>query len=252
MASTSSGAKAGSARPPARSGKGGGGEYTASDLEVLEGLEPVRKRPAMYIGDTAKTGYHHLLWEILDNSVDEAINGHADRIEVVLDADHKGISVQDNGRGIPLEVHPKFKKTGLEIVLTILHAGGKFEGKNYRVSGGLHGVGASVVNALSETLTAYVRKGGEEFQQTFERGAPTSKLKKNGKTSKRGTQIHFRPDARIFGKQQFDLELIKQRIEAKSYLHKGLHVVLKDEKSGERWEFHHPGGIVEYLGKLIG
>ena len=239
-------AKAGSVRPPK------GGEYTASDLEVLEGLEPVRKRPAMYIGDTAKTGYHHLLWEILDNSVDEAINGHADRIEVVLDADHKGVSVQDNGRGIPLEVHPKFKKTGLEIVLTILHAGGKFEGKNYRVSGGLHGVGASVVNALSESLTAYVRKGGEEFQQTFERGAATSKLKKNGKTSKRGTQIHFRPDAKIFGKQQFDLDLIKTRIEAKSYLHKGLHVVLKDEKSGERWEFHHPGGIVEYLGKLVG
>lgn len=243
---TAGSAKAGSVRPPK-----GGGEYTASDLEVLEGLEPVRKRPAMYIGDTAKTGYHHLLWEILDNSVDEAINGHADRIEVVLDADHKGISVQDNGRGIPLEVHPKFKKTGLEIVLTILHAGGKFEGKNYRVSGGLHGVGASVVNALSESLTAYVRKGGEEFQQTFERGAPTSKLKKNGKTSKRGTQIHFRPDAKIFGKQQFDLDVIKQRLEAKSYLHKGLHVVLKDEKSGERWEFHHPGGIVEYLGKLI-
>ncbi|UJR80744.1 DNA gyrase/topoisomerase IV subunit B [Sandaracinus amylolyticus] len=245
MASPNVNGKAASVRPPK------GGDYTASDLEVLEGLEPVRKRPAMYIGDTAKTGYHHLLWEILDNSVDEAINGHADRIEVVLDADQKGVSVTDNGRGIPLEVHPKFKKTGLEIVLTILHAGGKFEGKNYRVSGGLHGVGASVVNALSENLVAYVRKGGEEFQQTFERGAPTSKLKKNGKTSKRGTQIHFRPDPQIFGKQVFDLDVIKQRLEAKSYLHKGLHVVLKDEKSGERWEFHHPGGIVEYLGKLV-
>lgn len=227
------------------------GNYTAADLEVLEGLQPVRKRPAMYIGDTAKTGYHHLLWEILDNSVDEAINGHADRIEVVLDADHKGASVSDNGRGIPLEVHPKFKKTGLEIILTMLHAGGKFEGKNYRVSGGLHGVGASVVNALAESLTASVRRGGEEFQQTYSRGAATSKLQKRGKTSKRGTLIHFRPDPQIFGKSlAFDLEVIKARLEAKSYLHKGLHVVLKDEKSQEKWEFHHPGGIVEYLGKL--
>ncbi|MDQ3032931.1 MAG: type IIA DNA topoisomerase subunit B [Myxococcota bacterium] len=237
---------------PAKNGGGSKGDYTASDLEVLEGLQPVRKRPAMYIGDTAKTGYHHLLWEILDNSVDEAINGHADRIEVILDADHKGISVSDNGRGIPLEVHPKFKKTGLEIILTMLHAGGKFEGKNYRVSGGLHGVGASVVNALAESLTAYVRRGGEEFQQTYSRGAPTSKLVKNGKTSKRGTQIHFRPDPQIFGKTAtFDLGVIRSRLEAKSYLHKGLHVVLKDEKSHERFEFHHPGGIVEYLGKLV-
>jgi DNA gyrase subunit B len=226
--------------------------YTTEQLEVLEGLEPVRKRPAMYIGGTDARGYHHLLWEVLDNSVDEAINGHADRIEVVLEADHKGVTVVDNGRGIPLEVHPKFKKTGLEIVLTMLHAGGKFEGKNYRVSGGLHGVGASVVNALAETLTATVRRNGDEWTQSYVRGTPTGKLKKVGPTKRHGTTIHFRPDPQIFGKTaHFSLETIKERLEAKSYLHKGLQVVLKDEKSGEKWEFHHPGGIVEYLGKLI-
>jgi DNA gyrase subunit B len=237
------------ARPPKPAGTG---RYSTIDLEVLEGLEPVRKRPAMYIGGTDARGYHHLLWEILDNAVDEAINGYADHIEVVLDADHKGVTVTDNGRGIPLDVHPKYKKTGLEIVLTMLHAGGKFEGKNYRVSGGLHGVGASVVNALSETLTATVRRNGEEFEQTFARGAATGKLQKKGATRKRGTTIHFRPDPQIFGPSaRFDLALIKERLEAKSYLHRGLRVSLRDEKSKQSWEFHHPGGIVEYLGKLV-
>lgn len=227
-------------------------EYSASQLEVLEGLEPVRKRPAMYIGGTDARGYHHLLWEILDNAVDEAINGHADRLEVSLDADRKGAAVTDNGRGIPLDVNPKYKLTGVEIVFTKLHGGGKFSGKNYQVSGGLHGVGASVVNALSEALTVQVRRGAEEWQQTYERGQATSKLKKNGATSRRGTRVHFRPDPQIFGKTlQFDLDTIRERLEAKSYLHRGLEVTLKDEKTGERWAFHHPGGIVEYLGKLV-
>ena len=234
-------------RPPT------GGEYDAKNLEVLEGLEPVRKRPAMYIGGTDARGYHHLLWEIVDNSVDEAINGHADRIEVLLEADGKGVTVTDNGRGIPVDMHPKHKKTGLEIVLTVLHAGGKFEGKNYQVSGGLHGVGASVVNALSEKLVATVRRGGAEHVQTYERGAPTTKLKNVGPTKKHGTSIYFRPDPQIFGKTlRFDLDTIKERLEAKSYLHRGLKVSLKDEKSGESWEYHHPGGITEYLGKLVG
>ena len=146
--------------------------YTAKDIEVLEGLEPVRKRPAMYIGDTDVRGYHHLLWEIVDNSVDEAINGHANLIEVTLDADHKGATITDNGRGIPVDIHPKYKRSALELVLCTLHAGGKFEGKNYQVSGGLHGVGSSVVNALSDTLTATIRREGEEYVQTFERGVP--------------------------------------------------------------------------------
>ena len=134
--------------------------YTAKDIDVLEGLEPVRKRPAMYIGGTDSHGYHHLLWEIVDNSVDEAINGHATRIEVVLDEDHKGATVTDNGRGIPVDTHPKHKKSALELILTTLHAGGKFEGKSYQVAGGLHGVGSSVVNALSSEMTATVWRGG--------------------------------------------------------------------------------------------
>src|SRR5262245_41381129 len=143
--------------------------YSAKDIEVLEGLEPVRKRPAMYIGGTDARGYHHLLWEIVDNCVDEAINGHASSIEVVIDADAKGARVTDNGRGIPVDIHPKHKKSALEIILTTLHAGGKFEGKNYHVSGGLHGVGSSVVNALSTELVATVRRGGKEYAQTFSR-----------------------------------------------------------------------------------
>lgn len=239
--------KSASVRPPKPSGA-----YTGADIDVLEGLEPVRKRPAMYIGGTDKNGYHHLLWEIVDNAVDEAINGHATRIEVVLDADHKGASVTDNGRGIPIDVHPKHKKTALELVLTVLHAGGKFQGQNYQVSGGLHGVGASVVNALSESLTALVRREGVEWSQSFERGKPLGKIKKVGPTRRRGTTLGFRPDPQIFGKNaSFDLEVIRARLEAKSYLHRGLEVSLKDEKSGDKLEFHHPGGIVEYLGKLV-
>ena len=168
--------------------------YTAKDIDVLEGLEPVRKRPAMYIGGTDAHGYHHLLWEILDNSVDEAINGHASRIEVALDADHRGATITDNGRGVPVDTHPKFKKSALELILTTLHAGGKFEGKSYQVAGGLHGVGASVVNALSSELTATVWRGGKIYSQSYKRGKATSKLKRGAKTSKRGTSIHFRPD----------------------------------------------------------
>lgn len=225
--------------------------YTGQQIEVLEGLEPVRKRPAMYIGGTDATGYHHLLWEIIDNSVDEAINGHATRIDVELDADLMGATVADNGRGIPVDVMPKFKKSALEIILCTLHAGGKFEGKGYQVSGGLHGVGSSVVNALSTDLTATVWRDGTTHVQTFSRGAPTSKLKKEGRTSKRGTQIHFRPDTEIFGpKAKFDSARIRERLEAKSYVHKGLKIVFKDEK-GNREELEHPGGIVEYLQRRI-
>jgi DNA gyrase subunit B len=228
------------------------GNYSSQDIDVLEGLEPVRKRPAMYIGGTDASGYHHLLWEIVDNCVDEAINGHASLIEVVIEGDRKGATVSDNGRGIPVDVHPKHKKTALELVLTVLHAGGKFEGKNYQVSGGLHGVGASVVNALSERLVATVRREGTEWTQSFVRGTPEAKIKALGPSTRRGTTIHFRPDPQIFGKNAaFDVERIRERLEAKSYLHRGLKITLKDEKTGEKWELHHPGGIVEYLGKLI-
>jgi DNA gyrase subunit B len=226
--------------------------YTAKDIDVLEGLEPVRKRPAMYIGGTDAHGYHHLLWEILDNSVDEAINGHASRIEVVLDKDHHGATITDNGRGIPVDTHPKFKKSALELILTTLHAGGKFEGKSYQVAGGLHGVGSSVVNALSSELTATVWRGGKAYSQSYVRGKASAKLKKGTKTSKRGTSIHFRPDMEIFGKRTaFDSKRVADRLEAKTYLHRGLKIVFVDEKNGERQEFEHPGGIVDFLDKLV-
>jgi DNA gyrase subunit B len=226
--------------------------YTAKDIDVLEGLEPVRKRPAMYIGGTDSHGYHHLLWEIVDNSVDEAINGHATRIEVALDADHKGATVTDNGRGIPVDTHPKFKKSALELILTTLHAGGKFEGKSYQVAGGLHGVGSSVVNALSSEMTATVWRGAKTYSQSYQRGKAKAKLKRGGKTSKRGTSIHFRPDTEIFGKRTaFDTKRVAERLEAKTYLHRGLKIVFVDEKTGDKTEFEHPGGIVDFLEKLV-
>ncbi|MEM9195851.1 MAG: ATP-binding protein, partial [Myxococcota bacterium] len=162
------------------SSKTSGDDYTASSIEVLEGLEPVQKRPAMYIGGTDIRGFHHLLWEIVDNSVDEAINGHADKIDVRIDKDRKGATVIDNGRGIPVDVHPKYKRPAIEIILCTLHAGGKFGGKNYQVAGGLHGVGSSVVNALSSRLEAKVRRGGKEYVQSYARGLPEGKLKGNG------------------------------------------------------------------------
>jgi DNA gyrase subunit B len=226
--------------------------YTAKDIDVLEGLEPVRKRPAMYIGGTDAHGYHHLLWEIVDNSVDEAINGHASRIEVALDPDHRGATVTDNGRGIPVDTHPKFKKSALELILTTLHAGGKFEGKSYQVAGGLHGVGSSVVNALSSDMTATVWRGGKTYSQSYQRGKAKGKLKSGRKTSKRGTSIHFRPDSEIFGKRAaFDSSRVAERLEAKTYLHRGLKIVFIDEKTGDKQEFEHPGGIVDFLDKLV-
>jgi len=226
--------------------------YTAKDIEILEGLEPVRLRPAMYIGGTDARGYHHLLWEIVDNAVDEVINGHAKRIEVVIDQDHKGATVTDDGRGIPVDMHPKHKRPALEIILGTLHAGGKFGGDNYKVAGGLHGVGSSVVNALSELVEVRVLRDGFEHTQDYSRGAPISKLKKGAPTRKHGTQIHFRPDSQIFGRdRKFDVETVRERLEAKAYLHAGLVLSFKDLASGETVELCHPGGIADYLPKLI-
>ncbi|EYF05262.1 DNA gyrase/topoisomerase IV subunit B [Chondromyces apiculatus] len=226
--------------------------YTAADIEVLEGLEPVRKRPAMYIGGTDARGYHHLLWEIVDNAVDEAINGFAHRIEVRLDADHQGATVGDDGRGIPVDIHPKYKRPALELILCTLHAGGKFASSNYKVSGGLHGVGSSVVNALSELLEIRVMRDGAEHTQTFSRGEPTSKLKRVAQTRKHGTIVHYRPDPLIFGKSaRFNADQIRERLEAKAYLHAGLTIVFHDDAIGESTEFSHPNGIADFLPKLI-
>src|SRR5262245_11629989 len=227
--------------------------YTAKDIQVLEGLEPVRRRPSMYIGGVESKGYHHLLWEIVDNSVDEVINGFADHIWVTLHKDEKSATVADNGRGIPIDVMPKYRKPALEIILTTLHAGGKFDsGTNYIHSGGLHGVGSSVVCALSETLVARVRRDGKEWEQTFARGKTKSKLKSLGRARGTGTATFFRPDTEIFGpKLSFDAQVVRDVLEAKSYLHKGLKMTLVDEKTGETIEYTHQGGIDDYLAKII-
>ncbi|MFN7134569.1 MAG: ATP-binding protein, partial [Myxococcales bacterium] len=228
--------------------------YTGADIQVLEGLEPVRKRPAMYIGGTDATGYHHLLWEILDNSVDEVINGYASRVEVTLHKDGRTVTVVDDGRGIPVDIMPKFKKPALEIILSTLHAGGKFEQGNYIHSGGLHGVGSSVVNALSKKLVAEVKRDGKRHQQTYARGKPTSPLKVIGPCRGTGTSMTFEPDPEIFGeKLKFDGKLIAERLEAKSYLHKGMEVVFRDETASPATEtvYKHEGGIAEYLPKLV-
>ncbi|MGZ6095023.1 MAG: DNA gyrase/topoisomerase IV subunit B [Polyangiales bacterium] len=223
-------------------------QYSAKDIEVLEGLEPVRKRPAMYIGGTDSHGYHHLLWEIVDNSIDEAINGHAKRIEVTLDADRKGVTVTDDGRGMPVDMHPKFKKPALELILGTLHAGGKFSTGNYKVSGGLHGVGSSVVNALSEQLDVTVWREGQEYTQSFSRGLRSTALKKGPKVRKRGTMVHFRPDPTIFGKSaSFDPELVRERLETKAYLHGGLVIRVVDAAAKADETFVHPQGIADYL-----
>ena len=228
--------------------------YSAADIQVLEGLEPVRKRPAMYIGGTDTTGYHHLLWEILDNSVDEVINGFASRIEVTLHKDGKTVTVTDDGRGIPVDIMPKYKKPALEIILTTLHSGGKFEQGNYIHSGGLHGVGASVVNALSSKLLCRVKRDGKNYAQTYAKGLATSKMSTEGKARGTGTSTTFTPDAEIFGlKAKFDADLIRDRLEAKSYLHKGMTVVFRDETVEPAREdtFQHDGGIAEYLAKVV-
>jgi len=228
--------------------------YTGADIQVLEGLEPVRKRPAMYIGGTDSTGYHHLLWEILDNSVDEVINGFATTVEVTLHKDGRSITVVDNGRGIPVDIMPKHKKPAVEVILTTLHAGGKFEQGNYIHSGGLHGVGSSVVNALARKLVVEIKRDGKRHVQNYARGRATTPLKVEGPCRGTGTSVTFEPDPDIFGeKLKFDAELVRERLEAKSYLHKGMTVVWKDETAHPPTSvtYKHDGGIAEYLTKVV-
>ena len=226
--------------------------YEGEDIVVLEGLEPVRKRPGMYIGGVGMAGLHHLIWEVVDNSIDEAMNGHASEITVMLHKDGRTISVSDNGRGIPIDKHPKTKKSALETVLTVLHAGGKFDGNNYKTAGGLHGVGASVVNALSKELTAVVRRDGAQYRMTFARGKATSKLQKlKGAVRGTGTTISFTPDPTIFPKTEFDSKLIRARLETASFLHRGVKVIYNDEVNKSKETFFHEQGIVDYLVKVV-
>jgi DNA gyrase subunit B/topoisomerase-4 subunit B len=226
--------------------------YTAKDITVLEGLEPVRKRPGMYIGGVGSTGLHHLVWEILDNSIDEAMNGYASNISVTLHDDGASITVTDDGRGIPVDKHPKTKKSALEVIFTTLHAGGKFNAGNYKTAGGLHGVGASVVNALSKELVATVKRDGATWEQRFKQGVPIGVVKKLGPARGTGTTVFFRPDATIFPKVEFDPDVIKERLEVASYLHKGVRIAFEDEAKGEKAVFQHSEGIVDYLKKIVG
>ena len=226
-------------------------EYNASQIKVLRGLEPVRKRPAMYIGSTDSRGVHHLLWEIVDNAVDEAINGYATFIEVILHEDLQSITVRDNGRGIPVDIHPKEKKSALEVIMTTLHSGGKFEQGNYLQSGGLHGVGSSVVNALSSEMTIHVRRNGFLWEQSYSRGVPLESVTQIGEATGTGTSVYFRPDEQIFEEPEFEEETIEKRLEVKAFLTAGLRVIFKNKKKKTRKEFRHDGGIKDYLNQMI-
>jgi DNA gyrase subunit B len=221
--------------------------YGAEQIQVLDGLEAVRKRPSMYIGNTSGEGLHHLIWEIVDNSIDEALAGHCSSISVYI---HEGdiISVEDDGRGIPVEKHPTENMTALELVMTTLHAGGKFDHSSYKVSGGLHGVGVSVVNALSMELTAEIRRDGKVYRQKYAYGAIKSDLEIIGNSNKTGTKITFKADPEIFTETTvYDYETVKGRLRELSYLNKGLSIYLKDERSGQEDKFHASGGIVSYV-----
>jgi DNA gyrase subunit B len=223
--------------------------YSSEQITVLEGLEPVRKRPGMYIGGTGIEGLHHLVWEIVDNGIDEALAGYANRISVIMLADG-GIKVTDNGRGIPTDIHPKTGKSTVETVLTVLHAGGKFGGSGYKVSGGLHGVGVSVVNGLSEHLKVVVHRDGNTFEQEYAKGAPLADLKVTGKSDKSGTEITFYADTSIFESTLYNYETILDRLRHAAYLTKGVHTSLEDEATGRRYSFYFEGGIQSYVKHL--
>jgi DNA gyrase subunit B len=223
--------------------------YDASQIQVLEGLEPVRKRPGMYIGSTGTDGLHHLVWELIDNGIDEALAGHATEVNVEMLEDG-GITVIDNGRGIPTDKHAKTGKSGVETALTILHAGGKFGGGGYKVSGGLHGVGVSVVNALSQKLTANVYQNGNHYQQEYERGTPKTDLKVVGKSDRNGTEITFYPDDQIFQTTDFDYGTILDRLRHQAYLTKGVRTSIINHKNGNRHAFYFEGGIESYVRHL--
>jgi DNA gyrase subunit B len=224
--------------------------YTASDIKVLEGLEAVRKRPAMYIGDTGAYGLHHLVYEAVDNAVDEALAGYCDSVKVILHSDGS-VSIGDNGRGIPVDTHKETGKAAAEVVLTVLHAGGKFEHSAYKVSGGLHGVGISVVNALSEWLEVEIRRGGKVWTQRYEKGGvPTGPLTAGEKTSKHGTIIKFKPDATIFEDTTFSFDTLSNRLRELAFLNRGLKIVIEDERDGRSHTFIYKGGIVEFVKHL--
>jgi DNA gyrase subunit B len=221
-------------------------DYDARHIKVLEGLTAVRKRPSMYIGNTGVEGLHHLAEELVDNSIDEALVGYCTKIDVVIHLDNS-VTVKDNGRGIPVDMHEQEKKPAVEVVLTKLHSGGKFDKKSYKVSGGLHGVGLSVVNALAEYLELEIKRGGSVYAQRYERGKPTIRLQTVGKTKKTGTTITFKPDHEIFGDLQFSYDLLSQRLREHAFLNRGITITIEDERSEKNNQFFYKGGIISFV-----
>jgi DNA gyrase subunit B/topoisomerase-4 subunit B len=225
--------------------------YTTDHLQVLEGLEPVRKRPGMYIGGVGSAGLHHLVWEVLDNAIDEAMNGHASQIDVTLHPDGSTVSVSDNGRGIPVDLDRKTKQSGVELVFTRLHAGGKFDGNSYKTSGGLHGVGASVVNALSTSLTCEVKRDGKLHRIAFERGRLAHPLKKVGPARGTGTAVTFHPDPQVFPRIEFNPDTIRDRLEVSAFLHRGCRIAFDDQVNRQKHAFLAERGLVDFHAKLL-
>jgi DNA gyrase subunit B len=221
-------------------------KYDASEIQILKGLEAVRKRPGMYIGSTGTEGLHHLVYEVVDNSIDEAMVGFCDEISITILADGR-VSIADNGRGIPVDIHPDQNRSALEVVMTVLHAGGKFDRKSYKVSGGLHGVGVSVVNALSEHLHVSVHRSGSEYEQEYERGKPLYSLRRIGSSSRQGTIVTFRPDHEIFDVLDFDFDTLAKRLRDLAYLNRQVHIRLSDEAEHRILDFKYDGGIVEFV-----
>ena len=223
-------------------------EYSAKNINVLKGLDAVRKRPAMYIGDVGQRGLHHLVNEVVDNSIDEALAGYADYISILINK-NETVTVEDNGRGIPVDMHPEEKRSALEVVMTVLHAGGKFDKDTYKVSGGLHGVGVSVVNALSEWLQVEVKRDGKVYFQEYHQGTPVKPVKEIDKSKKNetGTKVTFLPDAEIFKTNKFKFDTLAERMRELAYLNKNITIKIKDERTSEEETFHFKGGLVEFV-----